>query len=143
MRGMASPPPEKRLPVNVESLTTALSRLCVNDMTLDGTPWSTSSRRRGRLGAKRTLFPESEGVPLEAGTSPVARRSVAQLDSQSQRDPVWTVTEEQALVNFLAALHGLMLLELPCREIKVIDFGRTPGRTLREWFTQSIVEQVG
>ena len=53
------------------------------------------------MGAKRTLFPESEGVPLEAGTSPVARRSVAQLDSQSQRVPVWTVTEEQALVNFL------------------------------------------
>ena len=91
-------PREKRLPVDVESLTTALSRLCVSKVAVDSTPRSTNSWRRGRLRAKRALFPDrdSESVPVET-----ARPSAAQLDSKSQRLPVWSETEKQALVNFL------------------------------------------
>ena len=91
-------PREKRLPVDVESLTTALSRMCGSKVAVGSTPRSTSSGRRGRLRAKRALFPDrdSESVPVET-----ARPSAAQLDSKSQRLPVWSETEKQALVNFL------------------------------------------
>jgi len=87
----------------------SLSQLCVSKVVLDSTFRSTTSRRRGRFEAKRTVRSPTQSGPVEAVTSPVTRRSAAPSVVHTEK----RVAQVNELL-FLAIERAILSHHTPC-----------------------------